>query len=335
MWNLPTTFCAAIVKYMKFRTEVDISASEKKLQLDHSVFSIGSCFSAEISRLLERGQIQNLNNPFGTIFNPVSLKHCIKKCHDAGFYSEQELISFGGNYISLDHHTSFDSPYSHLVLEKINSKIELANQFLQHTDFVVVTYGTSFIYQFLPQKRLAANCHKIPAKFFEKRLLSHLELTDAVYETIQLLTDICKPNVQIIFSVSPVRHTRDGIQQNTLSKAKLFTAIHEVIPEFSNCTYLPIFEIVMDDLRDYRFYREDMVHPSEQAVKYIFEKFGEAFFSDQTKQFISENFKILSALEHRPLDSKCPQYLEFSEKIKQRISVQQNLVKHRIFQEFA
>ncbi|WP_312174459.1 GSCFA domain-containing protein [Chryseobacterium sp.] len=316
---------------MKFRTEVDIIESKNKITLEDRIFSIGSCFASEMSDLFSQGQLQALNNPFGTVFNPFSISNSVKRLHDAEFYHEEELITFNDEFISLDHHTGFDTRYIHQTLNKINAKLEEGNSFLQETDWVIITYGTSFIYEFLPKQKLVANCHKIPQKFFEKKLLSHHEITDAIYNTILNLNDICKDDVQILFTVSPVRHTKDGMIENQLSKSKLITAVHEAIQQFENCYYLPVYEILMDDLRDYRFYKEDMIHPNTQAVNYIFEKFGNAYFADETKEFIKENFKINKALEHRTGDEKDPKYIEFKEKLNQKIEVQRQKVKHKIF----
>ncbi|UMQ41445.1 GSCFA domain-containing protein [Chryseobacterium sp. Y16C] len=316
---------------MKFRTEVDIKESGKKIEVEDKIFSIGSCFASEMSDLLQKGQLQTINNPFGTIFNPFSIHNAVKRLHDAGFYEEEELITFNDEFISLDHHTSFDTRYIHQTLDKINRKIEEGNSFLQNSNWIIITYGTSFIYEFIPKRKLVANCHKIPQKFFEKRLLTHQELTDSIYDTILNLKDICKEDVQILFTVSPVRHTKDGMIENQLSKSKLITAVHEVISQFENCHYLPIYEIMMDDLRDYRFYKEDMIHPNNQAINYIFEKFGGAYFSENTKDFIKENFKIMKALEHKTDDEKDPKYMEFKEKLNQRIEIQRQKVKHPIF----
>lgn len=316
---------------MKFRTEVDINESEKKINVEDCIFSIGSCFATEMHQKFSEGQIQSLNNPFGTIFNPYSVYQAIQQVYDAREYKENDLILANDNYISLDHHSSFDSRYAHKSLEKINQNIEEANQFLQNTSFVIITFGTAYIYEFLPKNKLAANCHKIPQKFFNKRFLSHQELTESINKTIDILKDICKNDVQILFTVSPVRHTKDGIVENQLSKSKLITAIHESILGKENCHYLPVYEILMDDLRDYRFYKDDLIHPNSQAVQYIWEKFGNAYFSDETKVFINENNKIITALNHKISDEKNPKYQEFLDKINLRIKEQQKKVKHKIF----
>lgn len=316
---------------MKFRTEIDFPISDKKIEIQDQIFSIGSCFATEIAALIEEGQLQNLNNPFGTLFNPFSINNALKKIHDASFYSEEDLIKFNDYYISLDHHSSFNTRFLHQTLDVINHQIQQSNEFLRSANFVIITYGTSFIYEFLPKKKLVANCHKIPSKYFEKRYLSHLELCDSIAESISFLKDICPENAQILFSISPVRHTKDGIVENQLSKSKLITALHEVISCTENTTYLPVYEMMMDDLRDYRFYKEDLIHPTKQAVEYIWEKFGNAYFSEETKNFISENLKIKMALDHKTNDVKNPKYLEFQDKLKLKVAAQQSKVNHKIF----
>lgn len=316
---------------MKFRTEVNIQESEIKIDIEDKIFSIGSCFASEMADLFSQGQLQSVNNPFGTIFNPYSISNSVRRLHDSELYVEDELIAFDEEYISLDHHSSFDTRFIHQTLKKINDEITDANHFLQDTKWVIITYGSSFIYNFEPKNKLVANCHKIPQKFFQKKILTNQEIADSIFNTILNLKDICHDDVQILFSVSPVRHTKDGMVENQLSKSRLINAIHEVIGTMSDCHYLPIYEIMVDDLRDYRFYKEDMIHPNSQAVNYIFEKFGDSYFSEETKAFIKENFKINKALQHRSDDEKDPKYIEFREKLNQRIAQQQLKTKHKIF----
>lgn len=319
---------------MKFRTEVDIKESSKKISIEDKIFSIGSCFSSEMSEILSRGQLQTLNNPFGTIFNPYSIHKALERISQERFYQEEELIYYNEDYISLDHHTQFSSHNVEGTLEKINQNIKDAHSFLKDTKWVIITYGTSFIYEYLPQTKLVANCHKIPQKFFNKRYLTQEEIISAIKKTITLLKKFSSDNeIEIIFTISPVRHTKDGMVENMLSKSKLITAVHEVVATESHCHYLPSYEIIMDDLRDYRFYKEDMIHPSKQAVEYIFEKFGSAYFSSETHEFLKENFKIAKGLEHRTQDEKDSKYLEFRKKLKEKIAIQQKKVKHILFKE--
>lgn len=316
---------------MKFRTEVHIPVSDRKILPDEKIFSIGSCFATEMHERFSRGQLQSFANPFGTLYNPFSINVAVKRMHGSQYYTQDDLIAYQNEYISLDHYTGFNSDYAHLTLEKINTALEDGNRFLQDAGWVIVTYGSAFIYEFLPKKKLAANCHKIPSKFFNKRLLSHLELTDAIYETVSLLKDIARSDVRLLFTVSPVRHIRDGIVENNHSKSLIFSALHEILPQFDNCFYLPVYEIMMDELRDYRFYKEDMIHPTPQAVNYIFEKFGNAYFAEETMDFIEENFKILQALAHIPADKNSQAHQVFLKKINERIAAQQEKVKFPIF----
>lgn len=315
---------------MKFRTEVSISDCESKINIDDKIFSIGSCFASEMSQLFEKGQLQTLNNPFGTIFNPYSINLAIDKICNSTFYSEEDLVCFNDIYISLDHHSSFNNSSKEQVLNKINDNIKASNDFLKNTKWVIVTFGTSFIYRYLAQNKWVANCHKIPNHLFKKEMMSDEVIAESIENMIDNLTKICPEDAQFLFTISPVRHTKDGITENQWSKSKLINQLHRVIINYSQCHYLPIYEIMMDDLRDYRFYKEDMIHPTEQAVSYIFEKFVNAYCSENTQQFINENFKILKSLQHQPYQEQQEKHQLFLEKLKLKIKEQQKKVKHQI-----
>lgn len=316
---------------MKFRTEVHIEPSERKIEINDSIFSIGSCFATEMAGKLSDGQMQTLNNPFGTLFNPFSVYKAIGKIHSSMYYREENLVQYDDEYISLDHHSFFNARYVHQVLDKINSGIDSAHQFLEQTKWVIITYGSSLVYEFLPKKKLVSNCHKIPQKYFERRFLTQEELHELIARTIELIKDICPEGINVLFTVSPVRHSKSGMVENQLSKSKLITALHEIVPQYENCAYLPVYEIVMDDLRDYRFYKEDLVHVNDQAVRYVWEKFQAAYCSEETQKFISENYKIKKALEHRVFDESNPKYQEFLNNLQQKITLQQSKVRHKIF----
>ena len=316
---------------MKFRTEVEIPISEKKIQISDSLFSIGSCFATEISVKLSDSQFQTLNNPFGTLFNPWAVKNSIQEIFENKIYTEEDLDFHQGEYLSFNHHTSFSSDNQEETLRKINEKINLAHDFLKLSNWVIITYGTAFVYEHLAQNIFVANCHKIPQTNFNKRLLTHEELVNSITETCHILKKICPKEAQILFTLSPVRHTKDGFSENNLSKAKLLCAIHEVVEQHENCRYIPVYEIVMDDLRDYRFYKEDLIHPSEQAVQYIWEKFKKAYFSDEADRFSNENLKIKQALEHRPKDKNSPKHQTFLKQLQEKIMQQQGKVGHKIF----
>ncbi|MBF1098098.1 MAG: GSCFA domain-containing protein, partial [Riemerella sp.] len=206
---------------MKFRTEVEIPISEKKIQISDSLFSIGSCFATEISVKLADSQFQTLNNPFGTLFNPWAVKNSIQEIFENKIYTEKDLDFHQGEYLSFNHHTSFNSENQKDTLRKINEKINLAHEFLKRSNWVIITYGTAFVYEHLAQNIFVANCHKIPQTNFNKRLLTHEELVNSIAETCHILKKICPKEALILFTLSPVRHTKDGFSENNLSKAKL------------------------------------------------------------------------------------------------------------------
>lgn len=317
---------------MKFRTEVEIRNSEIKIEKSDKIFSIGSCFATEIHQILSNGQIQSLNNPFGTIFNPYSIRNEFEFLKSKKKFDEKDIISYKDKFISLDHHSSFDGQNLEAVLSKINNNIVDANLFLKESKWVIITFGTSYIYEFLPKQKLVANCHKIPGKFFNKRLLTSNEIQQSILETIQIINEFCPSDIQILFTVSPVRHSKDGWTENNISKSLLISNLYEVIKYEQNCHYLPVYEIMMDELRDYRFYKEDMLHPNQQAVNFIFDKFKNAYFFDDCIDFVQENFKILKSQEHQSHDKNSIVHQEFLAHIEQKIRSQQQKVTHPIFQ---
>lgn len=318
---------------MKLRTEVNIVATTaQRIKVEHQVFSIGSCFASEMSQRLSDGQLRTLHNPFGTIFNPYSIHQAMQRITANHHYTASDLIFENGRYLSLDHHTSFDHQDETLVLENINQNIQSAHHFLKEAQWIIITYGTSFIYEYLPTRQPVANCHKIPQQRFSKRLLSDAEIQNAMAETIACIQNIAPEDVQILFSISPVRHTKEGMIENQWSKAKLINQLHQVIAELPHAHYLPIYEIMVDDLRDYRFYKADMIHPTPQAVDYIFEQFMAAYAAPETRDFIKENFKILNGLQHRPL-LQDEAYTRFLDQLKQKMAQQQAKVSFPIFKE--
>lgn len=316
---------------MKFRTEVEIQSVHKKIEIKDHIFSIGSCFATEIHQLLGKAQMLTHNNPFGTIFNPYSIKNELQTLEKNQKYTEENLINYQDEYLSLDHNSTFNSLNCENTLTKINAEIEKGNAFLKECNTIIITYGTAFIYEFLPKQKLVANCHKIPGKFFQKRLLTPSEIIQSIEESIKSIKSICQLDVQILFSISPVRHAKDGFIENNRSKSLLNSCLHEAIEQHENCHYLPIYEIMMDDLRDYRFYKEDMLHPNSQAVNYIFEKFSKAYFSVETQKFVQDNLKIMQSILHRPQDKNNPKYLAFLQDLQQKIKEQEIMANRKLF----
>lgn len=314
---------------MKLRTEISIPLSEHKIEIEDFIFSIGSCFATEISQRFSDAQIRTLHNPFGTLFTPYSINKSLQNILLQKKYSLEDLIINQNLYVSLDHHTSFDGYNQADTLEKINKSILSAYQFLKKSKWIIITYGTSFIHEYLPNKTLVANCHKIPNKNFKKRLLSDQEIQESILKTIQILGDLAPADAQILFTISPVRHTKDGIIENQWSKSRLINNLHQVLDNYSNTHYLPIYEIMIDDLRDYRFYKEDLIHPTSQAVDYIFNQFIDAYCSPPMQAFIKDNYNILKGLRHRPLHIENQSL--YLQKLKEKIAQQQSKCSFPIF----
>lgn len=265
---------------MKFTTPVSISESPFKIGHDSPVMLMGSCFAESIGNRLKAYKFNTLKNPFGIIYNPISLGKALSKITKGECYTVNDLYESTGKWLSFDHHGSFSDRDQSVVLEKINASITEAHHHLKDCHTLFLTFGSAWVYEY-PDAGIVANCHKLPAKTFAKRLLTVNEIMTYYEELIGDLTHF-NPKLNIIFTVSPVRHTRDGLHENNLSKSTLLLAVNTLVEQHPHCTYFPAYELVMDELRDYRFFKEDLVHPTDMAIQYIWEKLGACFFDDDT-----------------------------------------------------
>jgi hypothetical protein len=246
-------------------------------------------------------------NPFGIMYNPHSIFKSVEFILQNKTYTAADISRNGDLYFSYDHHSSFSDVQPDACLDKINSSIREANEFFNRATVIFITLGTSFVYERTVDGKIVANCHKLPAIAYRKRLLKKEEIMKAFEQVYAFFP----PGVQIIFTVSPVRHWRDGATENTRSKAILLTAIHEIVEQYAQCHYFPAYELMIDDLRDYRFYASDMLHPNELAVAYIWERFRETYFSKETNQALQEWNDLRQAMEHRPLFPESETYKKF------------------------
>jgi hypothetical protein len=284
---------------MKFRTELPIPNSPFKISYDDKILLLGSCFSAHIGAFLEKNRFFVLSNPFGTLFNPVSIANAINMTINPELFSEDYRYFFDNSYVSFAHHGLFSHPDEHQFITHINKQFSHTKTFLEKGNFLFITFGTAYCYRFLERNLIVSNCHKIPAPKFEKFLLTIEEIVQIFKEILKKIRPI-NPSCKIIFTVSPVRHLGDGFHENQLSKAILHLAIAQLIHE-DNVFYFPAYEILMDDLRDYRFYAADMCHPGENAVHYIEEIFSDTFFTQETKEKIKTIEKENKFFNHRKL----------------------------------
>ncbi len=295
---------------MEFRTKIDIPKYSFGISHNDRCLFIGSCFAENIGSKLTATKIPTSVNPTGILYNPISIRESILNALSAKKYADDNVFLSGGIWNCFDFHSRFSNVDKNACIESINSASQTLKQEIETADIMFVTFGTAFIYELAENGRIVCNCHKQPEKNFNRRLLKVSEIVEAWADCIEKIMAV-NPRLHIVFTVSPIRHWRDGAHQNQISKSTLHLAIGELNAKFGNTSYFPAYEIMMDELRDYRFYATDMVHPSETAVQYIWERFGEAFFSEKTKSAITRIEKITAAANHRPLNPQSDEYKKF------------------------
>lgn len=295
---------------MKFRTEVE--PAEPSFQIEHKnrIFTAGSCFAENIAEYFRFYRFALLSNPFGVLYNPVSILNSVKIVKSKKRFLLDDLVFHQSEYHSFYHHSDFSNHNREECLRKINSGIDETYSYLNETDVIIISYGTSFVYKHKERGIIVSNNHKISANEFQKFRLSVEEIIENVNETINLLKEF-NPDLKIVFTVSPVRHWRDGAVENQLSKSSLLLAMEQIAGQNTDIYYFPSYEILMDDLRDYRFYAEDLVHPNKQAVEYIWEKFKNIFFDDENSGLMNEIGKIARARSHRVRNAQSGEHHNF------------------------
>jgi len=252
-------------------------------------------------------------NPHGILFNPVSVARCLTDLMESKVYSEEDLDLFNDNYISFFHHGSFSGKDKSEVLNSINKTIESGSKALKEAQTLFITFGTSWGYRHVEKNEFVANCHKVPQKAFKKELITHDRMLLVFNLLLEKLFEF-NESLQIVLTISPVRHWKDGVSENQLSKSHLTIASHILAQAFERVHYFPAYEIVMDDLRDYRFFESDLLHPNKQAQDYIWEKFQGVFFSESDKEKIERIEKINKSLAHVPAEEN-EEYKEWREKL--------------------
>jgi hypothetical protein len=297
---------------MQFFTEIAIPESPHKLGYQTGIVFMGSCFSENIGQKLIDLKFPVDLNPFGILYNPASIAEGLRLLLSDKSFTRDDLFHHQGLWSSFYHHSRFSDVDPNVALQKINGRLAYSRKFLKNARFLFITFGTSWVYQLKSTNKIVSNCHKIPDREFLRYRLS----PETIVEDYQaLLTQILQinQNLKIILTLSPVRHWKDGAVENQLSKAVLTLAIDHLVKTFGpeTCSYFPSYEIVMDELRDYRFYAEDMIHPNSMAIDYIFERFTKVFISPESLKIAKDVLKIRKASEHRPVNSASVEYKKF------------------------
>lgn len=316
---------------MEFRKELAVKPYKQKISLTEKIMLIGSCFSENLGFKLQEHKFNIRINPFGTLFNPISIARSIHSIIEQKQYTAEELFFHDDLWKSWDHHSQFSCTEQREMLDQINTTIDQSNPFLKASDWLIITLGTAWVYE-NETGTIVANCHKVPAERLNKRLLSAEEIKE-VFRQLHSSLKKFNPNLKIVFTISPVRHLRDGCIENSRSKAVLIQAVHDLIEAENTLHYFPAYELIMDDLRDYRFYGTDLVHPNDLATEYVWEKFQQACISEASIAFFKD-FKIIQAAKgHKPFQPDSIAHKTFREKNYRLVQSMQTALPHLDWQQ--
>ncbi len=288
---------------MEFRTTVKTGENRDWLHHSDKVVLLGSCFSDSIGAKMRGAFIRATVNPMGTLYNPMSIASAVDRLTHAMPVAGMDLFMQGGVWNSYDFHSRYSLPDKQATLDRMNQRIVMGHEALKDARLLTITLGTAIVYRLKSTGEIVANCHKVPQHEFERKMATVDEITRELDTMIVKLREL-NPELRIIFTVSPIRHIADGLATNSLSKAMLHVSIHEAIAAHRDyCDYFPAYEIMMDDLRDYRFYASDMVHPSDVAVEYIWQAFQATYLDDRSALALARCERINKRLQHRPMSA--------------------------------
>ncbi|MBO7496408.1 MAG: GSCFA domain-containing protein [Salinivirgaceae bacterium] len=297
---------------MDFRTQVDAKA-DFTIGYSDKIMMMGSCFAENIGQKMRQAKLDVLVNPFGILFNPESIAIALEQAMSGKKVEAGDVFFHNGLWSGFGFHGSFSSPDKDIALRKMNDGIAAAHSRLANLSLLIITFGSAFVYQNAADGRVVANCHKLPANNFVREMLSVDFISNRYSELVERLTSL-NPDLQIVLTVSPVRHLRDGAHQNQLSKSTLLLAADNVVSNFANAHYFPSYELLLDDLRDYRFYDTDMVHPSAVAVDYIWQNIRNNCIDKADNALMDEISKIITAANHRPLNPDTEEHKQFAKR---------------------
>ncbi len=294
---------------MNFHLDFQIRPFTKKIQYTEELFFMGSCFAENMAMQMQLYKFKTILNPNGVLYNPVSIAEALNRYVSNDLLEEKELFRSNEVFHSWEHHSRFSTADAHQCLTKINTQINAAHQSLKNTGWLFITLGSAYVYTHKQSGKRVGNCHKQPSQDFTKELLTTTEIVETYANLITTFQSFNK-QLKMVFTVSPVRYIRDGMVENNRSKARLIEAVHQLCDE-ETVFYFPAYELLIDDLRDYRFYKSDLIHPNDQAIDYIFEKLVQAAFSPETNVLYEKIKDILKAKAHRVLQANSPAHQQF------------------------
>lgn len=302
---------------MKFSTEVPIKNLANPITYDSKIVTVGSCFAVNMAEKFKTFQFQHVVNPFGILFHPVALANLFEFAEKDYIFEPKDIFCHQEVWSCFDAHSDLNELDEEEILFNLNAKIRDFKSYVSQATHVNITLGTAWVYRFLETDALVANCHKIPQKQFVKEILS----VETIVKSLQKIETVCKtlnPTIQLLFTISPVRHIKDGVVENQQSKAHLITALHQFLKNTEHY-YFPSYEIVMDELRDYRFYTSDLLHPNQIAIDFIWEKFKTHCIAEnayKTMQLVDE---VQKGLAHRPFNPYSEQHGKFLDNLGEKL----------------
>jgi hypothetical protein len=299
---------------MNFTTKIPISKSTSPIDYNSKILSLGSCFAENIGDKFQYFKFQITTNPFGIIFNPVAIENLVSRVVNSKKYTENDIFFHNNLWHCYEVHSELSHPDKETFLTNLNLKIQQSHNLIIQSTHSIITYGTSWVYRNKQSGKIVANCHKVPQTEFDKEILSPQVIEQSIKNTVDLIQKV-NPNCHFIFTISPVRHIKDGFIENNISKSHLIAAIHSSNFQLPASSYFPSYEIMMDELRDYRFYAEDMLHPSQMAIDYIWERFSENYISTTCFPIMQEIETIQKGLAHRPFNPDSASHQEFSKNL--------------------
>jgi hypothetical protein len=310
---------------MNFTTKIEISKNSNPIDYNSKIVSLGSCFVENMEDKFQYFKFQSATNPFGIIFNPVSIEKIIRRVVEQDFFTDKEIFFHNERWHCFEVHSDLSHSNAAELLGNLNQILSETKKQLQEATYIIITYGTSWVYRNIEKDTIVANCHKMPQKQFTKELLTVATVRESIENTTRLIQFI-NPNCNFIFTVSPVRHLKDGFVENQVSKAHLITSVYHVLMESEICNlksviYFPSYEIMMDELRDYRFYAEDMLHPSQIAIDYIWKRFKETSISERTYATMDAVESIQKSLQHRPFNPNSESHKKFESNLQAKIAI--------------
>ena len=316
---------------MNLQTHIPFSKNISNLiDYNSKIILLGSCFSDNIGQKLSYHKFKSILNPFGILFHPKAIESVIKNALCKKKYTEKDIFFLNERWQSFEAHSKLSSSSKEEVIEQLNKASVSINKAVKNSTHFIITLGTSWVYRSNESGEIVANCHKVSQNKFKKELLSVAEINKSLSFIISLIKEI-NPSISFIFTVSPVRHLKDGVIENQQSKSHLISALHQIIPIHKNSFYFPSYEVMMDELRDYRFYKEDMIHPNQIAINYIWEKFYENWLSDEALELKKEVIKIQRGLEHKPFNPNSEGHQQFLSSLQEKIETLKKKYSHISF----